>query len=152
MVRSPWPGAAAPPPVPAATPRLAMRPERPGLAARSSPHHQPWVSAMPLTPDEALSRNAGRANLQMERAIRALLDEVELALEDYVGDHLYVGLPSYLEYRTEFDAALGRKPTTLEIVDERLHERFAAFGWKIGIVTNSTGTHHWIHLLDARER
>ena len=77
--------------------------------------------------------------------------EVEAVLENYTGEHVYVGLPSYLQYRVEADIARDAGPITLNIIDRELHERFGPYGWKIGIVTNSTESCHWAKLIDARE-
>jgi hypothetical protein len=106
---------------------------------------------MPLTPDEAIEKNKGKTRLQFARAIRALVTEVEASLEYYTGDPVYVGLTAYLQYKVEADIAKEAGPITLRIIDRELHERFASYGWKIGIVTNSTESCHWAKLIDARE-
>ena len=106
---------------------------------------------MPLTPDEALKKNKGEAHSQLDRAIQKLIIEVEAALELYTGEHVYVGFPSYLQYRVEADLAQEVGPITLKIVDRELHKRFGPYGWKIGIVTNSKESCHWAKLIDARE-
>ena len=106
---------------------------------------------MPLTPDEAMKKNKGKNHPQLDRAIQALLIEVESALDDYVGEHVYVGLPAYLQYRVEADKAREAGKFTLDIVDRKLHERFGPSGWKIAIVTNPSGSYCWAKLIDARE-
>ena len=107
---------------------------------------------MPLTPDEAIEKNKGKAHSQLDRAIRDLVNDVDVAIEYYAGEHIYVGLPAYLQYRVEADIATDAGPITLRIIDRELHERFGPCGWKIGIVTNSTESAHWAKLVDARER
>ncbi|WP_435011438.1 hypothetical protein P12x_002749 [Tundrisphaera lichenicola] len=106
---------------------------------------------MPPTPDEAIAKNKGNAQSQLDRAIRDLAIEVEDALDLYTGEHVYVGLPAYLQYRVEADIAKNEGQPTLRLIDRKLHERFGQYGWKIGILTNSTESCHWVKLLDARE-
>lgn len=106
---------------------------------------------MPPTPDEALARNRGKVNTQLEKALQTLMEDVEDALQDYIGEHIYVGLPSYLHYLAEADRATDAGLVTLRMVDRELHERFESFGWKIGIVTNSSKSLYWAKIMDARE-
>jgi hypothetical protein len=106
---------------------------------------------MPLTPDEAIEKNEGKVQSQLDRAIRDLLIDVEAALEYYMGENVYVVLPPYLEYRVQADIAEIAGPITLRIVDRELHERFGPYGWKIGVVTDSTRSCHWAKLMDARK-
>jgi hypothetical protein len=106
---------------------------------------------MPLTPDEAIEKNKGKTHLQLARAIRDLVIEVEAALEYYTGDPVYVGLTAYLQYKVEADNARQAGPITLNIIDSELHKHFGPYGWKIGIVTNSTESCHWAKLIDGRE-
>jgi len=106
---------------------------------------------MPPTPDEALAKNKGKAQPQLGKAIQDLLDDVDAALEDYVGEPIYVGLPSYLHYLAEADRSSDAGLATLRMVDRVLHERFGSSGWKIGIVTNSSKSLYWAKIIDARE-
>jgi hypothetical protein len=106
---------------------------------------------MPLTPDQAIEKNQGKKRLQLERATRDLLAEVEEAVTYYTGDPIYVGLPAYLQYKAQADNARDAGSITLDTVDRALHERFGSSGWKIGIVTNETQSYYWAKLRDARE-
>lgn len=109
------------------------------------------TTTMPPTPDEALAKNKGKANQQLEKAIQELADDIEAALEDYTGEHIYVGLPAYLHYLAEADRETNAGLVTLRMVDLKLHERFGSFGWKIGIVINSSNSQCWAKIMDARE-
>ncbi len=102
---------------------------------------------MPLTPREALEMNKGKVHLQHERAIQALQLEVEEALAYYTGEPIYVGLPSYLQYKVQADNASDAGPITLDFVDRELHKRFGPSGWRIGVVTNSTESYYWAKLM-----
>ena len=106
---------------------------------------------MPLTPDEANTKNKGKINLQGERAIRALLAEVEESIEYYTGNPIYVGLPAYLQYKAQADNAGTAGAITLEAVSATLHDRFGPSGWKVGIVNNESESYYWAKLKDARE-
>ena len=106
---------------------------------------------MPLTPNEAIAKNAGKKNLQFERAIRDLLVEIEEAVAYYTGNPVYVGLPSYLQYKVQADNARDGHPVTLTAIDEAVHARVGPAGWKVTIVTNHTESYYWAKLRDARE-
>jgi hypothetical protein len=106
---------------------------------------------MPVTPDEAIEKNQGKAHLQRERGIQKLLAEIEEAVGYYTGPPVYVGLPAYLQYKVQADNAAGTGMITLEAVDRALHERFGPSGWKVGIVNNETQSFYWAKLKDARE-
>jgi hypothetical protein len=105
---------------------------------------------MPLTPAEAIERNKGKSRLQLGRAIRDLLAEVEEAVEYYTGDPIYVGLSAYLQYKVQADLAKDAGPITLTIVSDELHGRFGPSGWKVGIVNNESESYFWAKLIDAR--
>ena len=106
---------------------------------------------MPLTPAEALERNKGKIHLQLARAIRDLLAEVEEAVEYFTGAPIYVGLPAYLQYQAQADLARDAGPITLNLVMHKLHERFGPSGWKVAIVNTESQSYFWAKLRDARE-
>src|SRR5262245_42391319 len=106
---------------------------------------------MPLTPDEALEKNRGRTNLQYERAVQALLAEAEEAITYYTGNHVYVGLPAYLQYKAQVDKAKGGAQVTLEAVDRAMDARFYPAGWNASIVSDHAQSYYWLKLRDARE-
>jgi hypothetical protein len=106
---------------------------------------------MPLSPDEALKKNEGKRNLQFQRAIEVLLAEVEEAVNYYTGNPVYVGLPAYLQYKVQADAARDLGEITLEAVDGAISERFSSSGWTMAIVTNKSESYYWLKLRDSRE-
>jgi hypothetical protein len=106
---------------------------------------------MPLTPAEALERNKGKSRLQLARAIRDLLAEVDDAVTYYTGDPIYVGLSAYLQYKVQADIAKDAGPFTLNVVTHELHERFGPSGWKVAIVNTESESYFWAKLRDARE-
>jgi hypothetical protein len=106
---------------------------------------------MPLTPDEALAKNRGRTNLQYERAVQALLVEVEEAITYYTGNPVIVGLSAYLQYKAQADKAKGGGQVTLEAVDRAMDERFGPAGWNASIVTDHAQSYYWVKLRDIRE-
>ena len=107
---------------------------------------------MPLTPDEALKKNAGKKDLQYERAVEDLVVEVEKAIEDYTGDPLYIGLPAYLLYRAKVDHANRGSMITLEAVDHAMDARFGPLGWNASIAMDLSQSQYWVKLKDERSR
>lgn len=106
---------------------------------------------MPMTPDEALERNKGKKNLQYERAVQAVLAEVEEAITYFTGNPVYVGLPAYLQYKAQADLANGGEQLTVKAVDREVDARFGPSGWNASIVVNDARTYYWVKLRDARD-
>ena len=106
---------------------------------------------MPLSPDEAIEKNKGKKNLQFERAIGDLLDELEEAVAYYTGNPVYVGLPAYLQYKVQADNAQGTSRSTIHAIDSAIYKRFGPAGWKVAIVTNHSESYYWAKLRDDRE-
>ena len=105
---------------------------------------------MPLTPDEALTKNSGKKDLQFQRAVQELTVEAEKAIEDYTGKPVYVGVPAYLQYKAQEESANKGSMITLKAVDHAMDARFGPLGWTASIVLNKAQSQYWVKLRDSR--